>query len=202
MTQICLVRHGQTEWNLLGKLQGQTDIPLNETGKFQAEECREYLKDVNWDALITTSLKRARQTAEIINKELHLPIIVMDHFIERYFGVGEGMIRRKREKEYPDFIFPEMESQDDLFKRIDEGLKVVNQEFHNHKVLIVAHGAVINAILSRFHKGKLDSIKLFNGCLTNIQFEHNEWKVHDFNFVNHLSEHKDKNIQAPPLKDF
>ena len=68
MTKLCLVRHGETDWNSLGILQGRKDIPLNDTGILQAEECRELLKSTNWDVFITSPLKRTMETAEIINK--------------------------------------------------------------------------------------------------------------------------------------
>lgn len=57
ITTICLVRHGQTDWNALGKLQGQTDIPLNELGKIQARQCGEFLSKNDWDVIISSPLK-------------------------------------------------------------------------------------------------------------------------------------------------
>ncbi|WRP04849.1 histidine phosphatase family protein [Rossellomorea aquimaris] len=191
MTHICLVRHGQTEWNLLGKLQGQTDIPLNETGKLQAEECREFLKKSQWDVLITTSLMRARKTADIINESLELPIVEMDHFKERHFGEGEGLSREERDERFPDFIFPNMESYEELIQRIQDGLKEIHAQFPGKKVLLVAHGAVISAVLREFHEEEavLGHVKLFNGCLTNLHMKNKRWAVHSFNEVGHLSEH-------------
>lgn len=63
-TSICLIRHGETDWNVLGKVQGRTDIPLNSTGIVQAEKCAELLKLSKWDVIITSPLKRAKETAE------------------------------------------------------------------------------------------------------------------------------------------
>lgn len=191
MTHICLVRHGQTDWNLSGKLQGQTDIPLNETGKLQAEECREFLKKSNWDVVITTSLGRARKTADIINEALELPIVEMDHFKERHFGEGEGMTREERDKKYPDFVFPNMEKYEVLVDRVHEGLKKIQDQFPDQKVLLVAHGAVISAILQEFHKEEagVGQVKLFNGCLTDIHYRNKRWDVHSYNEIGHLSEH-------------
>lgn len=70
--KICLVRHGETEWNSEGILQGKTDIPLNDLGIQQAEECADYLSQFQWDVVITSPLKRAKQTAEIINKKINV----------------------------------------------------------------------------------------------------------------------------------
>lgn len=62
MTKICLVRHGETEWNALGILQGKTDIPLYNKGINQARECGEFLKSGNWNVVVTCPLMRAKQT--------------------------------------------------------------------------------------------------------------------------------------------
>jgi uncharacterized phosphatase len=192
MTSICIVRHGQTDWNLHGRLQGQTDIPLNETGKKQAEECREFLKGMEWDVVITTSLMRAKETAEIINRDLNLPMIIMDEFKERYFGDGEGLTREVRNEKYPEFIFPGMESRDDLDRRIETGLQSVSTKFPDKKILLVSHGAVIHAIIKKFHMegSQLEEFKLFNGCLTNISLKKNIWNVENYNVTEHLMECK------------
>ncbi|MCA1062943.1 histidine phosphatase family protein [Rossellomorea sp. AcN35-11] len=191
MTHLCLVRHGQTNWNLHGKLQGQTDIPLNENGKLQAEECREYLKMEKWDVLITTSLMRASKTADIINEALDLDIVLMDQFKERFFGLGEGLSREEREKNYPAFIFPEMETYNELVDRVQGGLREIQLQFPDKKVLVVAHGAVISAILREFleEEKKSEHLKLFNGCLSHLHFKNNRWSVHSYNEVGLLSEH-------------
>jgi uncharacterized phosphatase len=192
MTHICIVRHGQTDWNHHGKLQGQTDIPLNETGRKQAEECREFLKESDWDVVVTTSLKRASETAEIINEALNLPMIEMNDFKERCFGIGEGLTREARMDKYPDFIFPGMEAEEDLEQRIEAGLREVINRFADKKVLLVSHGAVIHAIINKYHnKGsRLKQFKLFNGCLTNLHFHEKVWNVHDYNVTDHLIEFK------------
>ncbi|MBN8193036.1 histidine phosphatase family protein [Bacillus sp. NTK074B] len=190
MTHICFVRHGQTNWNLYGKLQGQTDIPLNETGKRQAEECRVALKHHQWDVLITTSLQRAKKTAEIINRDLNLDIIEMDHFKERFFGEGEGMLRAEREERYPDFTFPNMETYQELLARVQTGLRDIHAQFPDRKVLVVAHGAVINALIMEYHEDVSGPrhVKLQNGCFTEIRFEDGKWFVRSYNQIGHLSE--------------
>ena len=70
---ILLIRHGQTNWNLESKLQGREDIPLNETGRSQAKTCAQYLSDQTWHTIYTSPLSRAKETAQIISKELNHP---------------------------------------------------------------------------------------------------------------------------------
>ncbi|WP_371931551.1 histidine phosphatase family protein [Bacillus sp. MMSF_3328] len=86
MTEICLVRHGQTDWNAEGRIQGRTDIELNEMGVRQAAACRDHLANENWDIIISSPLQRARQTAEIINQNIQKPLVLMEEFIEKSFG--------------------------------------------------------------------------------------------------------------------
>ena len=90
MTEICLLRHGQTEWNTVPRIQGMTDNPLNEEGKNQAIQIGTYLQqnDPTWDILVTSPLVRASQTATIVGEILgYQKEILQDaDCIERSFG--------------------------------------------------------------------------------------------------------------------
>lgn len=92
--------------------------------------------------------ERAKRTAEIINEYLHLPIVEMDDFKERDYGDAEGMLLEERTKRYPDKNYPNMETLEELTDRLMGGLVKVNQAYPNKKVLIVAHGAAIHALLT------------------------------------------------------
>lgn len=74
--EILLTRHGQTDWNLLKKVQGKADIELNEKGIQQAETTRDFLKEKSIDLILCSPLKRAIQTAEIINQGRNIRIII------------------------------------------------------------------------------------------------------------------------------
>lgn len=91
--KIYITRHGQTEWNALGKLQGRKDIELNEVGRKQAEMTRDKLKNEKVDLIISSSLKRAKQTAEIINKEFNVDILEDERLVERGYGDFEGITK-------------------------------------------------------------------------------------------------------------
>ena len=91
--EILVTRHGQTDWNVLGKIQGQTDIELNEIGKKQAEEAKELIKKEEIDLIIVSPLKRAKQTAEIINQDCNVLILEDDRLMERNFGNCEGLTK-------------------------------------------------------------------------------------------------------------
>jgi uncharacterized phosphatase len=196
LTTICLIRHGETDWNALGKLQGRTDIPLNPTGIRQAEECREFFKTSKWDVMITSPLKRAKQTAEIINEGINIPFVEMGDFAERSFGGAEGMTLDEILAVYPDKKYPNQEDKDALNKRIMTGLQKINHSYPEARVLLVAHGAVINSILTHLSNGEIGSgkTKLLNACISNIHFHQEQWNIVEYNQVSHLSQYKNNNL--------
>ncbi len=144
---LLLVRHGKTNWNKEKKAAGLTDIELNEEGIKQAEILRDELKDINIDVIISSPLKRAMKTAEIINEYHNLDIIKDEQVIERNLGIYEG---QPNEQE----IFNEIryytknvsvEGGEDCrtyTKRVFDFLdKVINKYKGNEDtVLIVSHG--------------------------------------------------------------
>jgi len=89
--KVFFVRHGQTDWNVERKIQGQVDIELNDEGRKQAAQMRDELADMHFDAIFVSPLARARETAEII-AEPHesTPVVIADELAERNFGEYEG----------------------------------------------------------------------------------------------------------------
>lgn len=189
MTIICLVRHGETDWNAEGKLQGRTDIPLNNKGILQADECGEHLQTTEWDVIITSPLKRAKQTAIIINEKMNIPLIEMEAFIERGYGDAEGMTLEKRTSTYPDKVYPNQEDRLALEKRVMQGIREINQTYPDGNALLVAHGGVINAILANISNREIGSGKtvLKNACISHIQFSQEGWHIVEYNQILHLS---------------
>ena len=88
--KLLVVRHGRTDWNDLGKVQGLADIKLNKEGINQAYQTKEKLKDYDIDLIISSPLTRTRQTAEIINEGRNIKTIYDDRIIERDYGEYEG----------------------------------------------------------------------------------------------------------------
>ncbi len=190
MTAICLVRHGETDWNAAKRIQGRTDIPLNDTGKWQAEQTGLYLKDAHWDVVISSPLSRAKETAHLILQHVHAPLVIMDDFIERDFGDAEGMSFEERQKLFPNKQYPNMEPLSALQDRMLEGIEKVRATYPDQRVLIVAHGAAIHALLTSLadeHMGIKDT-RLENACLNYVEWTDGEWKVNDYNVVSHLTQ--------------
>ncbi|RAP21041.1 hypothetical protein C2W59_03869 [Bacillus pumilus] len=190
MTTICLVRHGETDWNAAKRIQGRTDIPLNDTGKWQAEQTGLYLKDAHWDVVISSPLTRAKETAHLILKHIDAPLVIMDDFIERDYGDAEGMSFEERQKLFPDKQYSNMEPLETIQERMVEGIEKVRAAYPNQQVLIVAHGAAIHALLTTIadeHLG-LENTRLVNACLNYVEWKDGKWKVLDYNVVSHLTQ--------------
>ncbi|MCA1013179.1 histidine phosphatase family protein [Bacillus altitudinis] len=190
MTAICLVRHGETDWNAAKRIQGRTDIPLNDTGKWQAEQTGLYLKDAHWDVVISSPLSRAKETAHLILQHVHAPLVIMDDFIERDYGDAEGMSFEERQKLFPNKQYPNMEPLSALQDRMLEGIEKVRATYPDQRVLIVAHGAAIHALLTSLADEQMGikDTRLENACLNYVEWTDGQWKVNDYNVVNHLTQ--------------
>jgi broad specificity phosphatase PhoE len=86
------LRHGQTAWNVDGRFQGHTDIPLNDLGLAQAHDAAKHLAHCPLDLIVASPLIRARRTAEIVSEALGKPLLVDDELKERHFGAFEGLV--------------------------------------------------------------------------------------------------------------
>lgn len=188
MTTIYLARHGETNWNAERRMQGQTDIPLNEKGMSQANACGASLRPGDYDMVISSHLKRASKTAEIINQYLKLPFKHMEDFAERYFGDGEGLTMDERTELFPDHEYPNQEPLEEFTHRVMNGLEKVHAEYADQRVLVVAHGAVINRILSVLSNGEIGSgiTKLENTSISKLTRVGDTWQIDSYNNVDHL----------------
>ncbi len=144
LKQFIFIRHGQTDWNVRGTMQGSTDIPLNEIGIEQAYEAQRILKSQPIATICHSPLSRAKKTAMIINEALNCPMVEIEDLSEWHFGPYEGA-------DYEDWMgemfrgtLPEIpegiEKRDRFFTRV---YGAINQALAQPGlVLIVAHGAV------------------------------------------------------------
>lgn len=180
MTTICLIRHGETEWNKLNKLQGRSDIPLNERGCAEAHDCGKYLKKDNWDAIITSPLLRAKQTAVEISSVLEMSSIEEHHdLVERDYGLASGLLPEERSTLFPDGLIPGIEAWEDLSERMMQAMASIAQKHENKKIIVVSHGAAINAVLATISNGDIGTGKTnLKNCSRNyLEFNDSEWKI-------------------------
>ena len=144
---VLMTRHGQTDWNVEKRVQGKADIELNATGIEQAKITSEKLKDEKIDIIISSPLKRAKQTAEIINQTLNCPIIYEDGISERDFGEFEGKQRTDFDFEgfwsyKKNLQYDKAENIRDFFERIYSTLDGMTEKYKGKNILIVSHGGV------------------------------------------------------------
>jgi len=102
MTTLVLIRHGQTDWNVEGRWQGQADPPLNGRGREQAYHAAEYHKQFGFNVLYSSDLRRAMETVQIIGKELGLDILPEPRLREINLGKWQGMLSGDIQAQYPD----------------------------------------------------------------------------------------------------
>lgn len=165
--KIYMIRHGETDWNTIKRLQGRSDIELNAQGRRLAEVTAEALKDVPFTRVYTSPLKRAKETAMILCRDRKIPIIEESRIVEMSFGIYEGLCSGKDNYTIPDpnfsffftkpdqYIPPEgAESIEALCERTTEFLNelVANPEMKEDTILISTHGAALMGVLSSVHQ--------------------------------------------------
>ncbi|MET3922386.1 histidine phosphatase family protein [Arthrobacter sp. UYEF20] len=181
-TTIALVRHGQTDWNAQGRLQGSTDIPLNDVGRGQARDAVAVLSGYEWDAIVSSPLSRAEETAKLIGAGLGLgETRSVPELTERSFGAAEGL------QAGPELDalrtpggFRGAESEDEAARRGLAALEALAEEFRGRRVLAVAHGTLIRVSLSRAIGRTLQRI---DNAVLNLAHHHtvDGWQLEYFN---------------------
>lgn len=184
MKKICLIRHGETEWNKLSIIQGNTDIPLNDTGKSQAKVIGEYISSCKWDAIVSIHLKRANQTADIISDTLNIHSITVDkNLAERNYGKVEGMKSEEVRIKYPDRNYEGAEQWDSFKNRVFLSVLHQAKTINANNIIIVSHGGSINSVLHILSEGKIGSgiTKLNNCCINMLNFDGKRFAIEYFN---------------------
>lgn len=200
--KIYLMRHGETEYNIKGLIQGRLDIPLNANGIRLAEMTRDGFRreELTFDMAYCSPLMRARKTADIILEGQNTPIVYDDRICEMNFGEGEGISLKeatinpayaniknlfKNPKAYQ--ATENGESYEDLFQRVQDFLEheIYPNEYKYENVFICCHGGIIRAFLA-FMK-KLDLDQFWNNHQPNCSVNIIQIKNHQI-FI--LEEHK------------
>lgn len=149
--RIALIRHGQTDWNLEERLQGATDVPLNDTGRHEARAVarRLHAGASRWDVLVSSPLSRAVETAQIIGGVLGLELSeTCPGLVERGFGPWEGSTLAGLEAQARDAILAEGEPAEEVARRGTAALRRIRDAHPGRNVLVVAHGSLIRLTVS------------------------------------------------------
>ena len=162
MTELILIRHGETDWNVQGRFQGQIDVPLNAVGQRQAAAMAERLAQERVDVFYCSDLLRTRQTAAPASARLVLAAAPDAGLREQHFGVLEGLSFdevRARHPELlaawlrhdPDYALPEGESVRAFHARVVGALRALARRHAGGRLAVVTHGGVLDMIFRTAH---------------------------------------------------
>jgi broad specificity phosphatase PhoE len=142
VTELLLVRHGETDWNAEGRLQGHTDRPLNEYGRRQAKELAAQLAGEGAvDAIYASDLARAKETAEIVGARLGLPVVVDPDLREKHWGNWEGLTGDERAG--IEFVG---ESTEAHRERVMRAVRRIVERHPGQRIVVVTHGGSLRRI--------------------------------------------------------
>lgn len=199
-TTIIAVRHGETEWNRVGRQQGHLDSPLTPLGKQQALSMADALSGRSVQLIYSSDLGRAQETATIIAKRMNLQVRTDARLRERNLGILEGQtmsqFREKHPSEAaslasgdPDFALPGGESVRQVFVRNVGCVEEIARKHAGNTVLIVAHGGVLNSIFRKAVQLLLEtrrSFSLFNAAVNVFTVADSGWRLETWGDVSHL----------------
>ena len=203
-TSILLIRHGETAWNAVRRLQGHIDIALNDEGLRQAEALAQALSGTRPDAVVASDLQRARQTAQAVAAPLGLPVQIDAQLRERCYGAFEGLLYAEIEQRYPrDYalwqardvaaVMPAgertAESFQQFYQRSVDALGDWARRHAGQTIAIVAHGGVLECAYRAARGMSLDSPRDFqvkNASINRFTFANGKLALDSWGEVDHL----------------
>lgn len=190
--KLYLTRHGQTEWNLAGRMQGRLNSNLTALGKQQATWLGERLKDESIDVICSSSSGRAIETAELIRSERNIDMVLMDELREIDLGHWQGMLIDDVIATHPEdshaywyqpesFVAKKQESFDEIIKRAGNALKMIIEKHEGQNVLVVSHGVFLKALfahienksISQFWEGPF----MHSTALSILKYDQNGFEI-------------------------
>ena len=184
-TRLGLFRHGQTDWNIDFRLQGVTDIPLNETGISQARDAAKFIVAADWDILLTSPLSRAKDTAAIVASAAGLQTAIEEPLLlERAFGEAEGLTHEEWKERYANLsVLPGGESLEELEIRAKLLLASFAARYAGQRVLAVSHGALIRKLIRIVSDREFprEGERFGNASLSTLIHDGSGWRIESFN---------------------
>jgi len=206
MAKMYLIRHGQTEWNLLGRYQGWSDVSLSDIGRQQAEYLATNFPAEKLAAVYSSDLNRAAETARAVAEKLGCPLQLEKAFRELDFGKWEGLTYNEIAKDWPEEVnnlfvnpeklqTPEGESFQDVEKRAIKRIKELCEKHKDESFAVVAHGAINRTILcSMMHipLHYLWSIRQDNTAVSVVSIQDGYYSFDLLNSTAHLKDFSEK----------
>ena len=213
MTEIWLVRHGETPWNVESRVQGWEDIGLNEHGIEQAHSLARHMKRLNdsgtrLDAIYSSDLKRAQHTASIVAESIGLPLALEPGIRERHFGVLQGLIYSEMEQHQPeayriwrsrdpDLEMPEGESLGFFHRRVVGAMNNLAVKHPGERIMVVSHGGAMDIIWRHASQVGLQADRkapLLNASLNRLSVSPESWKILGWGEVDHLGQDSQNDV--------
>jgi 2,3-bisphosphoglycerate-dependent phosphoglycerate mutase len=200
MTRFIVVRHGETEWNVAARVQGHMDSALTPAGLAQAEAIAARLAGERFDALVSSDLGRAMQTAAAIARRCGHEVTSDPRLRERHFGVAEGFLYAELELRWPqvfskvgqidpDFEIPGGESRRQFQDRVRHAFEALARAHAGRRVAVVCHGGVLAALYRVIHDipvGAVHRIPIANAAYNAVAFAADAWTLEAWDDVAHL----------------
>jgi len=200
--EFVFIRHGETEWNLENRMQGQLDAPLTEKGRRQADALAARLSRAGLTALYSSDLGRAWQTALPIAAATGLKPIAAPSWRERHLGIFQGLDPETLQKTYPRewatfmswnpaWRIPEGESSIDLRDRLEVAARESGTRHPGSRIGIVTHGGVLDMLMRMALGIPLDEHRrysLFNASLNTFTWRRGAWRLGTWGDIGHLLE--------------
>ena len=201
-TRITLIRHGETAWNLEGRIQGHLQIPLNDRGLRQAEATANALINERVDAIYSSDLIRASCTAAAIAREIGLPVLMEPRLREWDLGVLSGLLRSEAEQHHPDAYriyrerdvnpaIPSGESILSRYRRVTGCISEIAARHPDSQLVIVSHGGPLGDSYRRAtgsDVGRKIPVKLYNTAINRIRISDGDWDIQSWGDIRHLAE--------------
>lgn len=189
---LILFRHGQTDWNHQGIIQGHSDNPINDTGRQQAHALGNILKKKNLEIIVSSDLPRTVQTAEIVNSYLGIPLHTTHALREVHAGTAQGTLRAEQMQtvfwnywndDHPDYDFlgyPEGETKAEAKKRIFDWLRTFVRATEHTQIVICSHGRILRLLIMALIG---HTIKLGNCEYVELEYDAptGSWNIKDYN---------------------
>ena len=153
VTTILLARHGETDWNREGRWQGWADAPLNQTGRAQARELAEQLRSTPFDAVYSSDLSRASETAEIVAAPHGVDVVTDAGLREIDVGSWSGLTRAELAERFPTGDRPDGETRDQHRERVHAAVQRIARANLGRRILIVTHGGTMRALRGQVGDG-------------------------------------------------
>jgi broad specificity phosphatase PhoE len=192
MSEVWIFRHGQTDWNAQGRFQGHTDVPLNETGRAQARGLAEKLKDSGIEAIVSSDLSRARETAEIVAALLAVPVFSDPDLREAFLGEAQGMtydeirarfgedLTSRWRSDHPtdaDVSYPGGETAAQVVARSFRAIERFLDRGEYGRIGISAHGGVIRRVMQSLRPPGSPPVLIPNAVVYRLERSAQGWRI-------------------------